>query len=261
MSISKPYYRNYREIINRPNSGYSSWAYIVDKKYAKNPEHYTRAFLIIQNDLKKLFEYIEPSDENINVYSYRIHELLIRTCIEIEANFKAILKENLYSPKNKKGKIRLENEWNINDFRLINKSHHLNSYSIEIPIWHGNKNIFNPFSSWKNNEKLDWYNAYNLSKHDRQNNFKRANFFNLMNAISGLLVLLSSQFKCESFSPGETSLSIRTASYYSGTFGIGDFFIINFPDDWKEEEKYDFNWSELSKQTDRFQKIDFNNIK
>ena len=32
MSITKPYHRNYREIINGHNSGYSSWAYIVDKE-------------------------------------------------------------------------------------------------------------------------------------------------------------------------------------------------------------------------------------
>ena len=81
MAINKPFHRNYREMIKGPNSGFSSWAYIVDREYAKEPEHYTRAYHIIQNDLIQLFEYVEPADENWQTYSFRIHELFMRTCI------------------------------------------------------------------------------------------------------------------------------------------------------------------------------------
>ncbi len=80
------------------NSGYSRWAYIKDKDYANDPAQYIRAFSIIQTDLERLFEYVEPSPESLLSYSYRIHELIMRICIEIEANFKAILSENIYTP-------------------------------------------------------------------------------------------------------------------------------------------------------------------
>ena len=256
MSISLPYHRNYREMIGH----YSDWAYIVDKSYSNNPQHYIRAFLMIQSDLIKLFEFIEPADENIKTFSFRIHSLFMRTCIEIEANFKAILQENIYTPKDKKGKKRKESAWNISDYKLIDKTHHLSSYTIELPIWNGSKNKFNPFSDWRENKSLFWYKAYNQSKHDRQNNFKKANFENLMNAVSALLILLSSQFKRENFSPGPTGLSVKTASYYSGNFGIGNYFIVNFPTDWQEDEKYEFEWSELSKRSVKFQKINYDNI-
>lgn len=99
MSIPRPYHRNYRAIKEGYNSGYSDWAYIKDKKYAKAPEHYVRAFLLIQSDLLNLFNFVEPSEESLNTYSFKIHELLLRTCIEIEANFKAILQENIFTPK------------------------------------------------------------------------------------------------------------------------------------------------------------------
>jgi hypothetical protein len=56
MSETKPFHRNFRGIKEGYNSGYSSWAYVNDRDYAKNPEHYTRAFGIIQADLIKLFE-------------------------------------------------------------------------------------------------------------------------------------------------------------------------------------------------------------
>ena len=52
MSINKPFHRNYRPVKDGFNSGYSDWAYIIDKEYAKNPEHYVRAFLMIQKDIK-----------------------------------------------------------------------------------------------------------------------------------------------------------------------------------------------------------------
>jgi hypothetical protein len=139
MSYHKPFHRNFRELIERTNSGYSSWAFIVDKDYAQSPHHYTRAFLLLQEDIKNLFEYIEPADINLNTFSYRIHELFMRTCIEIEANFKAILRENTYTPlfENgpKKGQLKTEDNWNIFDYIKINTTHHLDDYHVEFPFW------------------------------------------------------------------------------------------------------------------------------
>lgn len=258
MSINKPFHRNYRKIKEGFNSGYSDWAYIVDYDYAQFPEHYTRAFSIIQEDIIKLFEYVEPSDINNSTYSFRIHELLMRTCIEVEANFKAILRENIYTPVyrngSKAGALRPEKEWNINDFKIVNKTHHLDEYSIELPFWKGNSKTRNPFKEWNTNEPLIWYQAYNQSKHDRINYFHKASLGNLIDAYSGLFVLLSSQFRTESFSPGNASLSL------GGNFGLGGFLKIEFPNNWSEDEMYEFDWSQLCKETKRFQKIDYNNI-
>lgn len=244
MGIKKPFHRNYR-----PNSGNSGLAYITDKKYAVNPVNYTRAFEIILNDLKELFEFIEPCDTNLETYSFRIHQLIIRTCIEAEANFKAILRENTFNPKKE------EKWWNMNDFKIVNKTHHLDAYRIGIPFWDGDKNEIAPFSDWKNGENLSWYQSYNKSKHDRATNFKEASLENLLGAVTGLLALLSSQFHNKSFS-SEDSVLIRE----EGKFGIGNYFTVEFPDDWTDDEKYDFNWEKLEKEEDRFQKINYNEI-
>lgn len=259
MSQIKPFHRNFRGIVDGPNTGYSQWAYIVDREYAEAPEHYVRAFLLIQSDLKRLLEFIEPSDHNLNTYSYRIHELLMRTCIEIEANFKAILKENIYNPTDRDGNIRPEKNWNIHDYRKVNKTHHLSSYKVYIPIWEGTQSRFEPFAQWTNTSELFWYQAYNKCKHDRKLEFKEANFHNLLNSVAGLLVLLSSQFRTVDFSPGEESITAGN-SYYSTEPALGGFFHIEFPIDWSDDEKYDFNWSDLKLQADRFQKIDYNRI-
>ena len=135
MSQSKPFHRNYRGFKEGPNSGFSQWAYIVDRAYAASPEHYVRAFLLIQNDLQKLFEYVEPSDVNLDTFSYRIHELFMRTCIEVEANFRAILNENIYTPISRSGDPIPDSRWNIHNYRIVDHTHHLSSYRVHLPIW------------------------------------------------------------------------------------------------------------------------------
>lgn len=262
MAFDKPFHRNFRPLIPDSNSGYSGHAYILDKKYAEEPEHYVRAFILIQNDLIKLFEYIEPADKNLFTYSYRVHELFMRTCIEIEANFKAILKENIYSPrdKNKNNNIRKENVWNIFDFYKIESTHHLSSYRVLVPIWNEKSSIFQPFKEWKSTPTLSWYSAYNKSKHNRQSEFSKANFKNLINAITGLLVILSSQFGKEDFSPSDPVYSAGNLGYYPFESAIGNFFRIEFPNDWDETEKYQFDWQKLKNEENRFNKIDYNKI-
>ncbi|GLR65626.1 hypothetical protein GCM10010909_03040 [Acidocella aquatica] len=256
MGVQKPYHRNYRAMKESHNSGYNEIAYIRDENYAKAPVHYLRAFMIIQRDLEKIFEYIEPSESSLKAYSYRIHELLMRTCIEIEANFKAILAENLFIPeKNKYGQI-----YNIRVYKKVNKTHHLSSYEVSLPIWNGEKRILKPFHSWIEGKTPVWYQAYNNSKHDRLEKFKEANLENLIDAVAGLLALISSQFKTDDFSASVGFLSVRDVDYYDMGPAIGSFFRIRFPADWSDEEKYDFNWSELSKESDRFAKINYNQI-
>jgi hypothetical protein len=113
-----------------PNAGYSGWAYIHDREYAKNAGHYVRALILIQNDLQSIFEYLEPSNECRTAYSYRIHALLMRTCIEVEANFKAILEENTFTPPPHRS-------LNMTHYRKVDATHHLSSYEVMLPIWNG----------------------------------------------------------------------------------------------------------------------------
>jgi hypothetical protein len=129
-----------------------------------------------------------------------------------------------------------------------------------LPIWNGTQKTWKPFDAWKTGGSLIWYQAYNASKHARQEQFKQANMQTLLDAVTGLLVLLSSQFRGEDFSGGPDALIAEGYDYYDMEPAIGSLFRIKFPDDWPEAEKYEFNWSDLSKQPDRFEKIDYNNI-
>jgi hypothetical protein len=262
MALARPLKRTVRKLTNGSYGNGGHWQYLLHPKFANDPPHYIRAFLLIQNDLQKLFEYVEPCDENSNTISLRIQELLTRVCIEIEANFTAILKENKYSDSN---------NWNLkNDYSLIDFSHKLSSYKVKFPIWRGEKNTRTPFKNWatkpsSNWHVLDWYQAYNKSKHDRHLHFDKATFDTLLDAVSGLVVLLSAQFMDENYSPNSKSMGIGGSYSYDYDpkmeTAIGDYFRIQFPEDWKDEELYGFNWEEISSLEEPIDSIDFEKIK
>jgi hypothetical protein len=255
MPISKPYKRTTRQLLDGTYSNSGNWQYLIHKDFAQDPQHYIRAFMIIQKDLINLFEFIEPCDQNLQTISFRTHELLMRTCIEIEANFTAILRKNIYS---KRGNL------NIDDYKIINKSHRLSTYKVSLPIWKGDKRFRKPFKEWDNNMPLKWYQAYNKSKHDRHENFDKATFDNLLDAVGGLVILLSAQFNTEDYSPNEKGLSIGPSYSYGSDdgmeTGIGGYFRILFPTDWPLEERYSFQWQTLGKQPNPIDKINYDDL-
>lgn len=259
MSISKPFIRTYRPFVNGKYSYSGNGEYVSHGKYALMPEFYTRAFILLQKDLLELFDYIEPSDINAQCYSYRIHALLQRACIEVEANCKAILQENGYEKITKGG---ISNALDRSDYKKINITHHLSSYKIKVPYWNENNKIRTPFSGWANTNdgKLLWYDAYNDAKHNRAMNFQKATFDQLINAVCGVLVLLSAQFGTNSFSPGPSMLIIDEDNG-GWENAIGDYFQVMFPTDWSNDNCYDFQWSQIKGLENPFEKIDFLSVK
>lgn len=220
--------------------------YILHPKFALEPEHYVRAFMLIQKDLFNIFDYIEPSQVNRRCYSYRIHALYVRTCIEIEANFKAILRENGYSRSG---------NWNMkDDYKKLEATHFLSAYEVKLPVWQGNLNVRTPFAPWASSGALPWCQAYNDAKHDRHDKFCQANFGNLLDAICGLVVVLSAQFFIYDFSP---AAPVRTLSGMGGPplgyeSAIGGYFHVKFPTNWPAADQYDFDWQALRQSADPF---------
>lgn len=251
MRIKKPYYRTIRPFISNLYTGID---YINHIDYVKFPERYIKPFNMLQKDLINLFDFVEPSEINLRCYSFRIQELLIRSCIEIEANFKAILKANNYKRLDKKTSEPVaEKHWKIIDYAKLEESHKLSHYEVKIPNFHGDGAIRRPFLKWRNytdkkDSTLQWYSDYNAVKHDRVENFKKANFDSLLDAICGLLLILSSQFYTESFNDshetGNYILSVQASEpRTSKVKAIGDYFMIDFPPSnaWEENEKYNIN--------------------
>jgi|SRR6185312_11842304 len=248
MSIPRPYRRTCRQFADGNYSEGGRWMYLLHPKFATDPRHYIRAFLLLQQDVSELFSYIEPSDANLAAYSHRTQQLLMRACVEIEANFTAIFLDN--------GFRRADRNLTIVDYKLINRSHKLSSFEARIPGWKGAHGLRKPFSNWNTDQPLYWYQAYNKSKHHRHDNFHLATFDALMDAFTGLNILLSSQFMGEEYGPGSKALSISNNYTYEGNDGmepsIGDMLRIRFPDNIPADERYEFAWKDLANLEDPF---------
>jgi hypothetical protein len=247
MTVSRPFRRTCRQFDDGHYTEGGRWRYVFHPKFSTAPQQYIRAFSIIQKDVLELFDYVEPADANLPCYSYRIHELHMRACIEVEANCKAILAENAYS----KG-----GDWNMSDYCKLDQTHQLSSYQIRLPLWHGTSDVRTPFASWSAGGKLAWYQVYNAAKHDRHNQFPLANFDTLVNAMCGLVAVLSAQFLTFDFTPlvlstgyGEPTDGFETA--------IGNYFHVKFPTKWPAAERYSFKWQAIENEPDPFQNLTF----
>ncbi|HMJ88317.1 MAG TPA: hypothetical protein VK530_00790, partial [Candidatus Acidoferrum sp.] len=174
----------------------------------------------------------------------------------VEANCKAIFRENeCPEPRYKNGRIR---DWNMGDYKRIEVSHHLSRYEVRFPLWRGNHSIRQPFAAWKDGKSLGWYEAYNESKHDRHDAFEKATFSNVVDALSGLLVLLSAQFHRCDFAPADYLSAGEIDDGFESA--IGDYLRVRFPKDWSPDERYDFNWGLLKQEPNPFQNFDYSKI-
>jgi len=243
MPVTRPFRRTCRQFTDGSYAASGKSRYIDHPLYAQSPEHYIRAFLLLLKDVQTIFDYVEPSDSNLPCYSYRIHELLLRTCVEVEANCKAILVENGY--------VRA-GDWNMGDYRKIEASHLLSRYEVKLPFWRGAAALRTPFSAWASGGSLPWYQAYNATKHDRHNAFSQATFQQMTDAFAGLVALLSAQFYTHDFSPGN-SLIAWAGPNDGMEAGIGDYVRVKFPHDWPPNERYDFDWNAIHHDPDPFQ--------
>jgi len=236
MGIEKPFKRNVRPFIDGKYDSSRNWKYILHKDYVNAPIHYIRAYLVLQKDFLELLDYIEPADINLKTYSFRIHSLFSRICMEIEANFVAILSENEY---------RKQGNWNIDDFKKVNETHHLSSYIVKLPVWKGEGETRRPFEDWANGKSLTWYRAYNKCKHNRSLEFEKANFEHLTDAICALIALLSSQFLEYDYSPLYYTLSAGNEVNDDTESTIGNYFRVKYPKDWTVNEIYTFKWDDI----------------
>lgn len=259
MSILKPYYRIWRPVkgydwgkanfsFGDDNAPKPTLDYLYDDRFANQEEKKSliTSTRMILRDLNNLYDYIEPSDDNLSAYSHRIYELLLRTATEFESNCKGILKANGYS--------KPEKDWNVIDYFKISRAARLNEYSLTFERW-ASAHVFKPFIEWNpsRREPLSWYEAYNEVKHDRYGNFKKAKLEHLMNALAGLICIMHAQYGEGMSHVGFSELG--TTDINEGTVET-PMFTIKAPH-YPEDEQYGFIWNNIANEPDIFQKYYF----
>jgi hypothetical protein len=263
MPLTKPYFRIGYE---GGTTGYDDdmwYPYIFDARYCQERTSLCRAYKMLEQDLEILFEYIEPCDANKLTHSHRTFELMLRASTEFEANCKGILLANGYSPtkRDRSGAImpRLSGEWNITDYWRINRAIKLSEYKVLLKSWHPTPLQLQPFRDWQgvaSYQRLNWYQAYNDAKHNRDTKFERSNFANTIEAIAGLLCVLFAQFNVYTTCPYRPPDMIYDRDAL-GMQGLeGSIFDIA-PPAWTEAESYDFDWKVLKLDPNPYEKFLF----
>ena len=248
MLIERPFVRTCRPF-GGGVYGDGGFPYVLHPGYARAAPHYIRSFQVLVQDLRELFDYIEPADANAGTFSFRTHALLLRACVEVEANCKAILKENGYARAD---------DANMVDYRKIEVTHRLSGFKVVLPHWAGAKGVRAPFAAWQGAAALPWYRAYNATKHDRQGEFEQASFGHVVDACCAVLVVLSAQFGNEDFS---NSFHWERAPAADGSLpAIGGYGRVIFPNDWPSESRYGFDWPTLQDRSDAFQQFDYSTL-
>ncbi|MEI6369543.1 MAG: hypothetical protein WCO49_07490 [Nostocales cyanobacterium ELA608] len=254
MTLDKPYYRimrpyysvmpsfegddyDYQEDEDNYDDDY--YNYMLDNRYCSERSSLCRAYRIIQDDLEKLFDYIEPCNKNKKAYSHRTFELLLRGATEVEANCKGILKANGYTI------IPPDRKMNITDYHKVEQATKLSEYEVRLKCWHPNPLVLKPFDNWRDTHSLSWYQAYNDAKHNRDTNFHKSCLLNTVTCIAGLFCLLYSQFEYQFVNPYQiTTTNTKDKEGMMGFNGV--IFTIKPPQTWTNSEKYKFNWESLS---------------
>jgi hypothetical protein len=240
--LLRPIRRTVRQLADGSYTRSGHGQYVKHPKYARDSIHFIRAFMAIDADVHGMLEFIEPADENLGTYSLKLHGLLMRICIEIEANLRAILEDNLYSPSG---------QWSMKDYKNVERSHFLSLYQAKMPIWTGQKRTISPFWPWRNDQPLTWYQEYNSAKHDRHGSFKKATFGNVIEAYAALAVVLFAQFRDETFS-GPDLLALESTEDTEGfDYGPTPNVLIK-PANLPQEERYAFDWQALCEEADPF---------
>jgi hypothetical protein len=252
--IERPYVRCIRPFKSGeyyPSSGDAS--YVRHRSFCQQPIVYIRSFISIQNQVRKVFDYVEPNEKNKNCYSREISNIFLLTCIQVESNLKAILREN---------KFRKTEYLNISDYKKIEASHRLSSYVVKNLEWVGDISTISPFEDWSKGQRLQWYEDYNLLKHNIGGNLELATMKNMLTAYFALFVLITSQFGRDDFSVDWRPIGFsykHNPDEYS--HGIGGYLQIKYPLEWNDADRYEFTLTKSHFDEDNFcQKFDYDAI-
>jgi len=209
-------------------------------------------YKMLQMQVIDTFQYVEPDQVNLNVFSLRYHQLFSNICAEIETNFRGILKANGYT----RGK---EEAWNMkDDFFKTNPALKLHEYKIKSSYYEKiySTYIGQPFAKWNpskyplfddpNYFPLNWYQDHNAVKHHRSTDFDKANLKNVLTALAGLYILLYAQFGyfVEIISHRQTGINFfKPRKDYISNNEMG--FLLEHEPSWNDDEKYEFDWDSL----------------
>ncbi len=141
------------------------------------------SFAELTRDLRRVREFIEPTDANGGTYSQRIFELLMSTCEQFERACRLVLVS--------KGHPKEPEAMGAADYATLAASHGLPGSVVMAHFWRPKAKGFRPFKEWSDpSANLPWLVDYGILKHTRHAEYRRANLLTLVESMAGLFLFL-----------------------------------------------------------------------
>ena len=136
------------------------------------------AYKSIEDDMGRIVEYLPLETKQYMVFSFKLADIIIRCCTQVESVFKDLVRERMF----------LEN-LSKDDYEKLNK---LNLTKEAFTI-RANGDAFAPFSIFfedETNKSIPfWWTTYNKLKHDYSKNLELANLQAAICALGSLFIL------------------------------------------------------------------------
>lgn len=156
------------------------------------------AYKAIEEDMLRVAEYIPLETQQYDVFSFKLADIILRSCSHIESLFKDVLRiQPLSDHKNQKEvtaakeKLAKRKILKIDNYIKI-FADYLNLAPVKVAIRRNGeeKNPFKTFKEPKLDEKIpSWWTAYNKLKHDFYSEIERGNLGNALESLGALFVL------------------------------------------------------------------------
>jgi len=156
------------------------------------------AYKAIEEDMMRVIEYIPLETRQYDVYSFKLTDIIIRSCSHIDSLFKDILRNRDLSDHPNQQKItesksilegKKKGMLKIADYIEI-FADYLNLAPVEVIIRRNNDRR-RPFKEFENpgDKTPTWWRAYNDLKHDFYSNIDQGTLENALASLSALFVL------------------------------------------------------------------------
>jgi hypothetical protein len=170
--------------------------------------------VVLKQQLEGIFRTVHPVERNFLAYGHDIRNLLILAATEVEAHWKGVLKANNSSGSS------------TNDYVKLLPAMKLDEYALRLPYYPWLGPVM-PFKNWdrsRSTQSLEWYDAYNAVKHNREEEFERGTLIHTIEAVCACAIMTFAQF-------GYTGYTYREE--------IASFFQLETAPTWSPEETYD----------------------
>jgi len=156
-------------------------------------------YLKLEEELISFMKIIPPHDQNKNVWSHQLANMLIIIATRLESFIKSSLSSKIWEvidehtdnfPLNILHEIKAKKKhlWNIKDYKkFYNNFFRLDSHFV-CNKTRGYEKII-PYAEWENDNSPSWWKSYNDLKHDYYSNMPSATLDVVFNALAGFFLI------------------------------------------------------------------------